>query len=60
METIKLRVSFDGKDMAPVLDFVDNTQKGLYTNEPISHLDRIDDLRLDSVQESSILYGMMF
>ncbi len=61
METIRLRVSFDGKDLAPVLDFVDSTQRGLYTdNEPITHLDRIDDLRLDSVQESSILYGMMF
>lgn len=61
METIRLKVSFDGKDLAPALDFIDNAQKGQFTNdEPIVHLDRIDDLRLDAVQESSILYGMMF
>lgn len=61
METIRLKVSFDAKDLTPALEFVDNTQKGRFTNdEPITHLDRIDDLRLDAVQESSILYGMMF
>ena len=61
METIRLQVSFDGKDMAPALDFIDGAQKGRFTDdEPITHLDRIDDLRLDVVQESSIYYGMMF
>lgn len=61
METIRLKVSFDGEDLTPVLDFIDSAQKGRYTNdEPVTHLDRIDDLRLDAVQESSILYGMMF
>ena len=61
METIRLKVSFEGKDMTPALGFIDSAQKGRFTDdEPISHLDRIDDLRSDVVQESSIYYGMMF
>jgi hypothetical protein len=61
METIRLRVSFDGKDLTPALEFIDSAQKGCFTNnEPIAQLERIDDLRLDAAQESSVLYGMMF
>lgn len=61
METIRLKVSFEGKNLTPAMEFIDETQRGCFTNsEPIAHIDRIDDLRLDSIQESSILYGMMF
>ena len=61
METIRLKVSFDGKDMTPALEFIDNAQKGCFTNnEPIAQVERIEDLRLDSVQESTVFYGMMF
>lgn len=61
METIHLKVSFNGKNLVPAMEFVENTQKGVFTNdEPVTHLDRMDDLRLDAIQESSILYGMMF
>ena len=56
METIRLRVSFDGKDLTPALEFIDSAQKGCFTNnEPIAQLERIDDLRLDAAQESSVL-----
>lgn len=61
METIRLKVSFEGNDLEPILAFVNDVQQGRFTDDvPIIQSTKIDDLRLEDLQESSILYGTMF
>lgn len=60
METIKIKVSYEKSKLEPIVDFIQKTRNGEFSETAPEISERIEELRCDSSQNSLILYGMMF
>ncbi|MBR6972455.1 MAG: hypothetical protein IKH89_06885 [Bacteroidales bacterium] len=60
METIKLNISYDQKTLEPVIEFIQKTREGAFTEVSPDISEQVEDMRFDSVQEIPVLYGMIF